>query len=51
VFKKTFLCLAGLLTLSCAPDYGVTTEERIIYQEFVQDTAVEGDIWVDSFFQ
>ena len=52
MIRKFLFSLACLLVpLSCAPDYGVTTEERIIYQEFVQDTAVEGDIWVDSFFQ
>jgi len=51
VIRRTALLLMSLLLTACSPDYGILPPEQIINQQYQQDTAIEGDVWVDSMFQ
>ena len=51
MIRRTALLLMSLLLTACSPDYGILPPEQIINQQYQQDTAIEGDVWVDSMFQ
>ena len=48
---KIAIFLLSLISAACSPDYVIHTPEKIIFEQFIQDTAEEGDVWVDSFYQ
>lgn len=49
--RKIAIFLFSLISAACTPDYVIHTPEKIIFEQFIQDTAEEGDVWVDSFYQ
>ena len=51
MIRRTALFLMSFLLTACSPDYGILPPEQTIIQQYQQDTAVEGDVWVDSMFQ
>ena len=51
MIRRFALFLMSFLLTACSPDYGILPPEQTVIQQYQQDTAVEGDVWVDSIFQ
>ena len=51
MIKRAALLLLSFFIAACAPDYGILPPDQKIFYHHEQDTASEGDVWVDSMFQ